>query len=364
MDVVRGLITAGVAIVLTFNATSLPDLNTVGQSTQVSTNMPIYVALAIAALLMGFAEVLRDNSAQTLLPSVISEENLESANGKLWSTEYLMNSFIGPPVGSFLLGIAVFLPLYIDAGTFFVAAALISSLATISRPRPPFPTKNIRGEVIEGFRWLWSHSLFRPMAIILGLLNLIFAIAGATYILFAQEILRVSVFEFALLGTAGAIGGSIGGIVAPRIVKRIGSGPSLYLTLIAGPLFNLVIGLVSSWQIVWILVAMWTSMSVLWNVVTVSLRQTVVPTELLGRVNSVYRFFGWGSMPIGIFIGGTLVWVMERVVDRNLALRTPYFLASALGILVFLYALPRLTTAKIEATRDGGFLTPSEPKKT
>jgi MFS family permease len=44
----------------------------------------------------------------------------------------------------------------------------------------------------------------------------------------------------------------------------------------------------------------------MWNVITVSLRQRIIPDELLGRVNSGYRLLGWGSMPIGAALGGTL----------------------------------------------------------
>ena len=46
--------------------------------------------------------------------------------------------------------------------------------------------------------------------------------------------------------------------------------------------------------------------AVTWNVVTVSLRQALVPDELRGRVNSAYRFFGWGAMPIGALLGALL----------------------------------------------------------
>ena len=42
----------------------------------------------------------------------------------------------------------------------------------------------------------------------------------------------------------------------------------------------------------------------MWNVVTVSLRQQIVPAGLLGRVNSVYRMLGWGLMPLGAVAGG------------------------------------------------------------
>ena len=68
---------------------------------------------------------------------------------------------------------------------------------------------------------------------------------------------------------------------------------------------------------------------ILWNVITVSLRQAVIPDRLLGRVNSVYRFFGWGMMPIGSLIGGALVAVLDGPLSREWALRMPWIVAGA-----------------------------------
>jgi MFS family permease len=99
---------------------------------------------------------------------------------------------------------------------------------------------------------------------------------------------------------------------------------------------------------------------VLWNVVTVSLRQTIIPDHLLGRVNSVYRFFGWGMMPIGALVGGLVVAVTERLGDRELALRMPWFVAAVCEFVLFLYAVPRLTTARMEAARAAA-AAPAEP---
>ena len=100
--------------------------------------------------------------------------------------------------------------------------------------------------------------------------------------------------------------------------------------------------------------ALGTFSAVLWNVITVSLRQAIIPDHLLGRVNSVYRFFGWGMMPIGIFLGGLLVEIVSRVTDRDLGLRAPFLAAAVANLALMLYAVPRLTTAKIEAARAGG----------
>ena len=91
--------------------------------------------------------------------------------------------------------------------------------------------------------------------------------------------------------------------------------------------------------------------AVLWNVITVSFRQTVIPDQLLGRVNSVYRFFGWGMMPIGAALGGLVVLVSDAFWSREFAQRMPWFVAGALTIALFAYAGPRLTTAKFAEAR-------------
>ena len=354
MDITRAVLAFLVAIAVTAQAGNLPALDSVATSVTLQTNWFLYTVLVVTALLFGCAEVLRDNSAQTFLPVVVEDDQLENANGKLWSVEFVTNSFIGPPLGSFLIGIFVFLPFYFDTLTFFVSAALIATLASVARPIKEVAGKkavNFKAEINEGFSWLWKHELLRPMAIILGCMNGLGAITTATFILFAQEILQTSVFIFAILGTAGAVGGTLGGILGPKISARIGSGPSLYLTLLTAPIICLIIGLTSSWQLFWFLTAFGTFFAVLWNVITVSLRQSIIPTHLLGRVNSVYRFFAWGSIPIGTLIGGALVDLFELIGDREFALRLPYLLVSVAGLLLFFFAAPRLTTAKIEAAR-------------
>jgi MFS family permease len=354
MNLAQGFLAFALALAIFLERNSLPALNNLTASTAIETNHLLYWSLVGISLLFGFAEVLRDNASQTFMPSVVTKENLESANGKLWSAEYVMNSFIGPPISSFLLGIAVYLPFFIHSSTFFIAAGLIALIVTIPNGESIVEAKskiNFGAEIKEGFAWLWSHSLLRPMAIILGSLNLVGSITAATFILFAQEILETSVFEFAILGTAGAIGGTLGGVLGPKISKKLGSGPSLYLTLISMPIMSLIIGITSNWYLVWVMVAGTTIFAVLWNVITVSLRQSIIPAHLLGRVNSVYRFFAWGSIPIGTLLGGGLVSLTESLGERELALRMPYFVSLVLGLVIFAFAAPRLTTEKIERAR-------------
>ncbi len=357
MDSLRGVLTIAVGLFVYLERDSLPSLNELTSLTNLQTNYTLYTVILITAFLFGLAEVLRDNSAQTLMPAVVEDKDLEKANGRMWSAESLTNSFIGPPIGSFIIAIAIFLPFFIDAATFFFAAALIASMKpTVKSFSPEAKTGpiNFKAEIKEGFTWLWSHTLLRPMAIILGLLNGIASLTGAVFILFAQEVLQTTVFIFAILGTAGAVGGIAGGILGPKVSEKIGSGRSLALALFVMPLSTLLIGLTSQWYIVWVLVVVETFTAVLWNVVTVSLRQSLIPTNLLGRVNSVYRFFAWGTIPIGTLLGGGLVSILEDPLGREMAFRSVYFVGAALGFILFIYAIRVLTTEAIDRARAAG----------
>jgi MFS family permease len=356
MDLFRGILTVIVGAIVLLNRDSLPSLNELSSITDMETNWVLYLTLILTSFLFGLAEVLRDNSAQTLMPSVVAEENLEKANGRMWSAESLTNSFIGPPLGSLLIGVSIFIPFFFDAVSFFVAVALIASIGGSFRPVTQKPREkiNFKSEIKEGFRWLWAHPLLRPMAIILGFMNGVGSMVTATYILFAQEVLKTSVFVFAVLGMAAAVGGIIGGLLAPKISEKCGSGPSLWMAMILAPVGTAIIGFTSTWQVVWVVTVFQTIAAILWNTITVSLRQSIIPSHLLGRVNSVYRFFAWGSIPIGMFFGGGLVAVGQLFLSREMALRTPYFTGAVLGLIIFAMAASKLTTSAIEKARTEG----------
>jgi MFS family permease len=255
------------------------------------------------------------------------------------------------------------LPFFVDAGTFAVSAAMVALLAgsfrpqvkDSSAPRPSFLT-----DLKEGFRWLWNHRLLRTLAIVLGLLNAASGATNATMVLFAQEVLLLDATGFGLLASAGAVGGIAGSFAASAIGKTLGPGRSLFIAMTVFTSTFFVIGLATSATLVWAMFAIETFVVVLWNVITVSLRQAIIPDRLLGRVNSVYRFFGWGMMPIGILMGGFLVEIVTGLTNRDLGLRAPFFAAGAVTALLMIYAVPRLTTAKIEAARAAAEDNPNE----
>jgi MFS family permease len=348
MDVARFALTVGVALVVLANAS---DLANPTSAALVDRENLLLALLALAAFLLGMAEVLRDNSAQTILPAIVERDDLERANGRMWGAEMVMNSFVGPPVGGFLLAASLALPFFVDAGSFAIAAGLVFLVAGQFRARPSnTEAESMRTQIKEGFGWLWRHPFFRPLALVLGVQNGLMMMTMATYVLFVQEILGLQATAYGVLLTAGAFGGVAGSLLASRLVARIGKGTALFGTILTGVVAFALTGLTSSAPLVWALFVTMSFAGTVWNVVTVSLRQRVIPDELLGRVNSVYRFFGWGMMSIGALLGGALVSLAQPLTGREWALRLPFLVAAAAQLAAYVYSLPRLNSARIAAT--------------
>lgn len=353
-DTFRFALTLTVAFIVLLAGTDLADPDTIAAGTSATPERAglLLGVLYASALLFGFAEVLRDNAAQTLMPSIVDKALLEKANGRMWGGEMVMNSLLGPVLGGFIIAITFSLPFFVDAVTFAVAAALLFTLRGSFVVEQATDRPSFIGQIKEGFGWLWNHRLLRVMGIILGVMNAMFSMALATYVLFVQEILELDASQFGLLMTAGAIGGVIGSFTAPRVSKAIGPGSSLFLTLLGSGVTLVLTGITSSWLVVWAMFFVGSFLAVLWNVITVSLRQTIIPDELLGRVNSVYRFFAWGMMPLGMLAGGAIVTLVEAVWSRDLALRMPFYVGGIVYGLLFVVALPVLNTRQIERARE------------
>jgi MFS family permease len=350
-DFTRFVLTLIVAFAVLGRQSKLPAADELSKVTGTATGL--YVLLLVATLLLGTAEVMRDNCGQTFMPSIVEVDQLEKANGRMWSAENIANTFIGPPLGSLLLIAAFSLPFFVDAASFFAAAALVAAIpGTFHAERPDDHVQAPwRSELAEGFRWLWANDLLRSMAIILGLMNLASTLSGSVLVLFAQEILNVGPFVFTIMGFGLAAGAAIGGNLAPWMSKRLGSGTCLAMTLGSSAVVSFLVGLSSQWAIVMVLYGIGATLGATWNVITVSLRQSIIPPHLLGRVNSVYRFFAWGMMPIGAALGGITVTVVSHLANRRVALRSAFFLDAAIYATLFVIGRSKLTTAKLEAAR-------------
>lgn len=332
-DLIRLALTIGV-VALIINLPALPPAQ----------NEALYVgALAALAFLLGMAEVMRDNAAQTVLPSVVDASDLETANGRIWSVEKIMGSFAGPPLAGVLIALSVPAPFLLDAITFAVAAALVWAMAIPRRPTPQ--RRPMRVELAEGWAWMRGHPVILRLALMLSLMNCAAMMVMSMLVLFSQEILGLGPVGHGLFLTAGAAGGVLGGFIGPRIVARIGRQQSLMVALAVMPLGYLLYVLTSQPLLAAAGEFAAVFCGLLWNVVTVSYRQRHIPDALLGRVNALYRFFGWGSLSIGALIAGAMVSLAEPSLGRDMALRLPFAAAALVGVGLLIYGARRLRIA-------------------
>jgi MFS family permease len=292
-------------------------------------------ARALLAVVIGTGEVVFGNAAQAVLPEIVPAPLLHKANGAQYAITTVGQLFVGPPLGSLLFGLAVAVPFGLDAGTFAISAAL---LATLPRSRLPATEPSpLRAAIAEGLRWLAGHRLLRTIALVLAANNFANAMGTATLVLLATQTLHLSATGYGVLLAGGAVGSVLGGLVNARIVARVGELPALVTALAANVVLYLGLGLAPDAVVLGALLAVNGFVTTLWNIVTVSLRQRVVPGELLGRVNSVYRLLAWGLIPLGSLAGG--------LVAHLLGLRAPYLAAAGLRAVALAVGLPALLGA-------------------
>ena len=140
-----------------------------------------------------------------------------------------------------------------------------------------------------------------------------------------------------MLLAAAAVGSVLGGMVNAAIVSRIGELRALLIALGANVLIFAGIGITPNALMLGALLGLSGFATAMWSVVTVSTRQRIVPSDLLGRVNSAYRMLGWGLMPLGSLAGG--------LIARELGVRAAYPVAGAVRGIALLTALPVLIMA-------------------
>jgi len=289
----------------------------------------IYLLIAASAV-AGVCELFFDMSSQAILPAIVDEESLELANSRLYISQIISNGFIGLPLGAWIFVIAISAPFAVNAVALVIAAILIRSIkvkntATIEQTNAPFSS-----ELKQGLIWLWKHDLLRTLAIMLGIANMCGMFAHAVFVKFVRDELGLGARGFGILLAAISIGSILGGLVGESVSKRLGSTVALITAYVIFGLSDLIPGIFAQ---IWAVAISGVVMSIagtIWNVITVSMRQRLIPPELFGRVNSVYRFIGTGTTAIGALIGGQIAY--------NFGLRATY-LASGVLLLIALVAL-------------------------
>ena len=297
----------------------------------------LFLAVVGAALIVGVAEVFRDSAAQIILPSIVPADRLEWANGRLWSMELTGNSLVGPALSALLIGMAPFLPFAVNAVTYAVAAVLILQLAGRFQPQTT-ESQNWRRELGEGIRFLRSTPLLRLLAYVTGAWNLLFQMVFVALFLHGQENIGVGATVFGIILAAGAVGGILGGLCGAWIIKRVGSGATAAWMLFASAPAFYAIAFAPTAITLAVALFLFEFSGLVWNTVSVSYRQRVIPNALLGRVNSLYRLLAWGMMPLGLMLSGLIVKGAEGMMTRDWALIMPFLVAGSGALFLALAA--------------------------
>jgi MFS family permease len=186
--------------------------------------------------------------------------------------------------------------------------------------------------------WLRGHALLRNLSVIAALTNFSLHATFGIFVLYALEILHVHAAGFGLLLSVEAIGALSGSLLASRIRGRVGTGPTVLIALLAAGGGNLVLGLTSSVAVVAAMAVAVSFSGGLWTVVTNSLRQSLVPDRLMGRVQSAHRLLSWGSIPVGTLFGGAIA--------QAFGLRAPFLVAAGVLLVLAIGAFSLLTGAR------------------
>ena len=310
-NLVRGLIFALIAI---------------GAATD---SLNIYL-LIVATMLAGVCELFFDMSSQAILPAIVNQESLEVANSRLYISQIISNGFVGLPFGAWIFVIAIGAPFSINAIALILAALLIRSIRIKSAPKVESSTNSFGADLRQGLAWLWKHDLLRTLAIMLGVANMCGMFAQAVFVKFARDELGLGARGFGILLAAISVGSIVGGLIGQRVSKKLGATTAIILSYIIFAISDVIPGVFPK---IWTVALSGIVMAIAgttWNVITVSMRQRLLPTELFGRVNSVYRFIGTGSTAFGALIGGQIAY--------SFGLRATY-LASGVVLLVALITL-------------------------
>ena len=307
----------------------------------------IISAAYLLAFMFGLLEVTRDNAAQAFLPQIVSKDNLPKANGRLFGIEIVTNNFLGTPVGGFLIGLSLITPFIFDTLLMLVSVFFITGIkGKFERPEDINKDQNTSEMIKEGVEWLKNNTLLKRLAIYTGIANFFGSMQFPIMILFAQELIGLNAIQYSFLAYGAAIGGLVGSQVANKINAKLEESKTL---LISVALFG--IGMFAPYVttnpfIVAGSFGLSSFGSVLWNVQAVSIRQALIPDNLLGRVNSVYRLLALGLNPIGAIFGGAIVKILDNSFSREFALRFPFLLGGIFMLILFLSA-PRLLSQKL-----------------
>lgn len=286
--------------------------------------------LYVVSFVSGTLVVLFNVAYQSYLPELLSREDLIEGNRRLE-----ISRSVAQTAGPGLAGLVIPLlsapgAVALNAASYAIAA--LSLVAIRRRPAPPRAAgrpRGILGELLEGLGFVAGSRALAALALCGGVSNLGQFAQMTVLLLYLTNQLHLSVGAVGLVVGAAGLPSLLGAIVAARTAGLVGVGRSLaaaqfvlgagclLLPLAAGPPTVLVGLLVLAGGLQGL-------SSSIYNVNQVSLRQSMTPDRLQGRVNATMRFVLWGTIPLGSLVGGLL--------GQEIGLRATLVVGAALTI--------------------------------
>jgi MFS family permease len=301
--------------------------------------------LYVAALLLGIGETLVDTALTSIVPSVVAKERLTWANARLTAAQTVTNTFVGPPLAGYLAGLGFAIAtgsstlMYLLAG---FALVLMRGTFHVSPQNDSPAEQHGWRHLTEGLRFLWKDRLIRDLTLFTASMNLFWSGWGALIVLYAVRPgpMGLSEFEYGIFLTAMAIGGLLGSLVCERLQKSLGTRNALVLDFVGT---ILLVGVPALTTNPWAAgaAAFFAGMgATIWVILVASIRQRLVPGDLLGRVYSASRFISWGIGPIGAALAGFVAEVW--------GIRTMFAIGgiASIGLLVLFLSLISSRTLK------------------
>lgn len=267
----------------------------------------LYVVTFVAGALTVFLEI----AYLSYVPALVERAHLTRAQGALETSQSLAQ-LGGPGLGGLLVQVLT-APLAIaaDAISFVLSAGTLLVIRAQEPPRPDAGRPAVAAQIGEGLRLVFGQAVLRAVTLCTTTFILWFSAFSAVFVLFLVRDLSLSPGVMGLVFGCGALGGLLGGLVAPRLGRALGLGRVLTWSIVVAAAGGVLAPLASGsrWaQTVWVC----ASMAVLWfgqqayNVHQVPVRYALTPDPAHGRVNATIRFVVWGAAPLGSLLGGLL----------------------------------------------------------
>ena len=260
--------------------------------------------LCIVAFVITAGEILVDPAIVAFVPTVVDDEHLDAANGRIASVEILTNDFAGGPVGATTFASGPWVPFVIDAVTYLGSAAPFSRLPA---PKQRSATRaSVKADARAGLDFLRSHPVLGPLTISQVVYFFGVSTSLSLLVFLVRRELEGSAHVFGAVLAAGAIGAFAGSLIGGRVAEKLGRRTTLAGAVLLQGLA--LIGMASAshtWQLIaiWLLAGIPTGMQ---RPVARALQQRLTPNHLLGRVNVTARSFTRGVIIVGALTSGTI----------------------------------------------------------